>query len=225
MIEAFKKIWQFAGAERKNINRSVAVSFLNAVLQMFQVGAIYFVVLALTDGSRGGGTAWLALGLVLVSVFGGALAASRAKMYQTHAGYFMADDRRVAIADRLKSVPMGFFNANSLGQVAGVCTTVVGGIEGMVLVNILSGLLTTAVFAVMILFFDWHIGLIAIIGIALYFAVVSAMEKKSVAIAEGTQRSQTALVEAVLETIQGMSVVKAFNLTGKGDKKLQIDGA
>lgn len=45
----------------------------------------------------------------------------------------------------------------------------------------------------MILFFDWHIGLIAIIGIALYFAVVSAMEKKSVAIAEGTQRSQTAL--------------------------------
>ena len=73
----------------------------------------------------------------------------------------------------------------------------------------------------MILFFDWHIGLIAIIGIALYFAVVSAMEKKSVAIAEGTQRSQTALVEAVLETIQGMSVVKAFNLTGKGDKKLQ----
>ena len=101
MIEAFKKIWQFAGAERKNINRSVAVSFLNAVLQMFQVGAIYFVVLALTDGSRGGGTAWLALGLVLVSVFGGALAASRAKMYQTHAGYFMAADRRIAIADRM----------------------------------------------------------------------------------------------------------------------------
>ena len=47
------------------------------------------------------------------------------------------------------------------------------------------------------------------------------MEKKSAAIADDTQRSQTALIEAVLETIQGMSVVKAFNLTGRGDKKLQ----
>ena len=222
MVEAFRKIWRFAGNETKNINRSVAVSFLNALLQMTQVGAIYCVVRALTGGERSGK---IALALELISIFGGAVASSFSKMLQTHAGYFIAADRRVAIADRLKSVPMGFFNANSLGQVAGVCTTVVGGIEGMVLVNILSGLLTTAVFAVMILFFDWHIGLIAIIGIALYFAVVSAMEKKSVAIAEGTQRSQTALVEAVLETIQGMSVVKAFNLTGKGDKKLQIDGA
>ena len=221
MIEAFRKIWRFAGNETKNINRSVAVSFLNALLQMTQVGAIYCVVRALTGGERSGKIALIALALELISIFGGAVASGFSKKLQTHAGYFIAADRRVVIADRLKSVPMGFFNANSLGQVAGVCTTVVGGIEGMVLVNILSGLITTAVFAVMILFFDWHIGLIAIAGIALYFAVVSAMERKSVAIAEGTQRSQTALVEAVLETIQGMSVVKAFNLTGKGDKKLQ----
>ena len=40
-------------------------------------------------------------------------------------------------------------------------------------------------------------------------------------IADNTQKSQTALIEAVLETVQGMSVIKSFNLTGKGDKKLQ----
>ena len=224
MIETFKKIWQFAGKERTNINKSVAVSFVNAILQMCQIGAIYLVVLALTSGAQGGKTAWLALILELVSIFGGAIASSNSKMYQTHAGYFMAADRRIAIADRMKSVPMGFFNANSLGQVSGVCPTVIGSIESMVpmiLVNILSGLITTVVFVVMILFFDWHIGLIALAGIAVYLWVVSAMEKKSVDIAEDTQKSQTALIEAVLETVQGMSVIKSFNLTGKGDKKLQ----
>ena len=224
MIETFKKIWQFAGKERTNINKSVAVSFVNAILQMCQIGAIYLVVLALTSGAQGGKTAWLALILELVSIFGGAIASSTSKMYQTHAGYFMAADRRIAIADRMKSVPMGFFNDNSLGQVSGVCTTVIGSIESMVpmiLVNILSGLITTAVFVVMILFFDWHIGLIALAGIVVYLWVVSAMEKKSVDIAEDTQKSQTALIEAVLETVQGMSVIKSFNLTGKGDKKLQ----
>ncbi len=224
MIEAFRKIWRFAGNEKKNINKSVAVGFLNAVLQMCQVGAIYLVVRALVSGETSGKTAWLALVLELISIFGGAVASSTSKMYQTHAGYFMAADRRISIADRLKSVPMGFFNANSLGQLSGVCTTVLGGIEGMVpmvLVNILGGLITTVVFTIVILIFDWHIGLIAVLGIAAYLLIVSAMERKSVAIAADTQASQTALVEAVLEDVQGMSVVKSFNLTGKGDKKLQ----
>ena len=224
MIEAFRKIWHFAGNERKNINKSVAVGFLNAVLQMFQVAAIYFVVLALTGGVRGGKTAWIALICELVAIFGGAISASFSKMLQTHAGYFMAADRRISIANRLKSVPMGFFSDNSLGQISGVCTTVVGSIESMVpmvLVNILGGLITTAVFAALLLVFDWRIGLIVLAGIALYLCAVSAMEKKSAVIANDTQRSQTALIEAVLEAIQGMSVIKSFNLTGKGDKKLQ----
>ena len=224
MIEAFRKIWHFAGNETKNINKSVAVGFLNAVLQMFQIAAIYFVVLALTNGEKGGKTAWIALACELVAIFGGAVSASFSKMLQTHAGYFMAADRRISIANKLKSVPMGFFNENSLGQISGVCTTVVGSIESMVpmvLVNILGGLITTAVFAVLILLFDWRIGIIVLAGIALYLLAVSAMEKKSAIIANDTQRSQTALIEAVLETVQGMSVIKSFNLTGKGDKKLQ----
>ncbi len=224
MIEAFRKIWQFAGDERKNINQSVAVGFLNAVLQMFQVAAIYFVVLALTSGEQGAKTAWIAFGCERVAIFGGAVSASFSKMLQTHAGYFMAADRRISIANKLKSVPMGFFNANSLGQLSGVCTTVVGSIESMVpmvLVNILGGLITTAVFAALILVFDWRVGLIVLAGIVLYLLAVSAMERKSAKIANDTQRSQTALIEAVLEMIQGMSVIKSFNLTGKGDKKVQ----
>lgn len=224
MIAAFKKIWQFAGKETANINKSVAVSFFSAVLQMFQVGAIYFVVLALTNGGHSASTAWLALVFALISIFGGAITSSQSKLLQTHAGYFMAANRRISIADRLKSVPMGYFNANSLGQLSGVCTTVVSGIETlvpMVLVNILSGLVTTAVFMVLIFVFDWRVGLIVAAGIAVYLYVVSAMEKKSVAVAQEAQRTQTALIEAVLETVQGMSVIKSFNLTGKGDKKLQ----
>ena len=224
MIEAFRKIWKFSGKEVGNINKSVAVSVLNALLKMCEVGAIYLVVLGLTSGSTSGGVAWAALVLVLISIFGGAVTSSKSKALQTHAGYFMAADRRIAIADRLKSVPMGFFNENSLGQLSGVCTTVVSNIEmmvPMVLVNILGGLITTAVFTVVVLVFDWRIGLIVLAGILVYLGVVSAREKKSAVIAADTQKSQTARSEAVLENVQGMSVIKSFNLTGRGDKKLQ----
>lgn len=77
---------------------------------------------------------------------------------------------------------MGFFNENSLGEVTGVCTTVLG----------------TIVFTVMILVFEWRVGLIVAAGIFVYFLVVSSMERKSAAIAPNVQKSQTALTSAVL---------------------------
>ena len=53
MIEAFRRIWRFAGKETGNINQSMLVGFVNALLQMAQVGAIYLVIRALTAANCG----------------------------------------------------------------------------------------------------------------------------------------------------------------------------
>ena len=224
MIKAFRKIWRFAGAERANINKSVAVKFLNAVFHMLEVSAIYFVIVALTQGETGSRTAWTALAFMAASIIGNAVTTSFSKNQQTHAGYFMAANERIKIGNLLKGVPMGFFNENSLGEVTGVCTTVLGNIEmlvPMVLVNIMGGLIGTVVFTAMIIIFEWRVGLVALAGIIVYFLVVSSMEKKSAAIAPNSQKSQTALTSAVLEYVQGMGIVKSFNLSGRGDKRAQ----
>lgn len=224
MIRTFQKIWRFSGAERKNINRSVVVSFLNAIFKMFEVSAIYFTITALLEGTKGMRPAWTALCLMLLSILGSAVTNKFSKLQQTHAGYFMAANERIHLGNLLKTVPMGYFNHHNLGEVIGVCTTVLGNVETlvpMVLVTILSGLIGTTVFTIMILIFDWRIGFIAAAGMILYLLVLSAMEKKFAAVAPNAQKSQTAMVSAVLEYIQGMGVVKSFNLSGKGDKKLQ----
>ena len=158
MIEALKKIWRFSGREKSNINKSVLFCFLNAIFHMFEIAAIYVVVLALVSGVSGGKTAWTAFGLILVSILGNAVTKYFSQLEQTHAGYFMAANKRIDIAARLKSVPMGYFNDNSLGEITGVSTTVLDNVENiapMVLVGILSGLINAAVFIVMILAWDW----------------------------------------------------------------------
>lgn len=224
MIEAFRKIWKFAGMERANINKSAAVKFLNAVFHMLEVSAIYFVIVALTQGDTGNHAAWTALAFMAASIIGNAVTTAFSKNQQTHAGYFMAANERIKIGNLLKGVPMGFFNENSLGEVTGVCTTVLGNIEmlvPMVLVDIMGGVIGTVVFTAMIIIFEWRVGLVALAGIILYFLVVSAMEKKSAAIAPNAQKSQTAFTSAVLEYVQGMGIVKSFNLSGRGDKRVQ----
>ena len=224
MIETFRGIWRFAGEEQRNIRRSVIACFFNAVFHMFEIAAIYYTILALLDGKTGPATAWQALGLLAVSILGSAVTKYFSQLQQTHAGYFMAANKRVAIGQRMKSVPMGYFNDNSLGELTGVCTTVLDNVETvapMVLVTMLGGMLNALVFTVMILIFDWRIGLIVVAATAVYLFITSAMEQKSAALAPHRQKSEAKLVEAVLEYVQGMSVVKSFNLTGRGDRTLQ----
>ena len=224
MIETFRGIWRFAGKEQRNIRRSVIACFFNAVFHMFEIAAPYYTILALLDGKTGPATAWQALGLLAVSILGSAVTRYFSQLEQTHAGYFMAANKRVAIGQRMKSVPMGYFNDNSLGELTGVCTTVLDNVETvapMVLVTMLGGMLNALVFTVMILIFDWRIGLIVVAATAVYLFITSAMEQKSAALAPHRQKSEAKLVEAVLEYVQGMSVVKSFNLTGRGDRTLQ----
>lgn len=46
MIEVLRKIWRFAGEEQGNIRKSMVLGFFYAIFHMFQIAAIYVVVLA-----------------------------------------------------------------------------------------------------------------------------------------------------------------------------------
>ena len=224
MIEVLKKIWRFAGQEQGNIRKSMVLGFFYAIFHMFQIAAIYVVVLALVDGSTSAAPAWQALILLLVSILGRAILNRFSQLQQTHAGYFMVADKRISIGDKIKRVPMGYFNDQSLGELTGITTTVLDEVESagsMVLVNILGGLINSLVMLLCVLFWDWRIGLLALAGMLLYLLLLSGMEKKSAQIAPKRQRDEARLVEAVLEQLQGMSVIKSFNLTGKGDQRVR----
>ena len=111
-----------------------------------------------------------------------------------------------------------------IGELTGIATTILDEVESagaMVLVTILGGLINSAVMLLCVLFWDWRIGLLALAGMALYLLLLSCMEKQSAKIAPKRQRDEAQLVEAVLEQLQGMSVIKSFNLTGKGDKRVR----
>ena len=134
----------------------------------------------------------------------------------------MVANKRVSIGDKLKSIPMGYFNENNLGEITGVTTTVLDNVENtapMILVNILSGFINALVFTGMVLVFDWRVGILVVAGTILYLMITSSMEKKATVIAPKRQKSEAKLVGAVLEYVQGMSIIKSFNLTGKGDKR------
>lgn len=224
MLSGLRKIWAFADKERINLNKSVIFEFVYAIFNMLQIGAIYFVLQALVTKDFNSFIALKVFLMLLVSIVGRSSANYFAQLDQTHAGYFMVANRRISIGKMLKTVRMGFFNENNIGKVTGVLTTVLDDVENtapMVLVVMMSGFINSFVFTLMILFFEWRNGLIVIAGTVLYLYITSVMEKKSRTLAPKRQEAQSLLVETILEYIQGMPIIKSFNLTGKGDQTVR----
>ncbi|HEP3128197.1 TPA: ABC transporter ATP-binding protein [Streptococcus pyogenes] len=224
MLSALKKILDFSGDEKKNVYHSIWVSFLFAIFHMFQISAIYFIVKAIAQKDMSMMPAWIALILLVISIIGRSVTNYFSQLQQCHASYFMVANKRVAIGEMLKKIPMGFFNENNIGEVVGISTTVLEDVENtaaMVMVNTLSGFINTIIFTIMILAFEWRIGFIVAIGCLLYLFVLSKMESKSRSVLPKRQKASAKLVDAILEQIGGMSVIKSFNLTGKGDEKVR----
>ncbi|MCR4657970.1 MAG: ABC transporter ATP-binding protein/permease [Lachnospiraceae bacterium] len=224
MLEAIRKITDFSGQEKNRIYRAITLSFFRSLFSMFRMGAIYFVILAFEEGNPTMKPAWTALVLLGISILGQFILKMAADLQGVHAGYYMSAYKRLDIAERLKKVPMGYFDDSNLDQVTGIATTVLDVVENQganVIVQILSGLMNSVVFLICILFFDWRLGVIDLTGMAVYMLITSSMEKKTRALSPIRQKNEAALVSRVLESLQGMSVIKSFNLTGKGDEALK----
>ena len=216
MIEVLRKIWCFAGEEQRNIRKSMVLGFFYAIFHMFQIAAIYVVVLALVDGSTSAAPAWQALALLLVSILGRAIMNRFSQLQQTHAGYFMVANKRLHMGDKLKRIPMGYFNDQSLGELTGIATTILDEVESagaMVLVTILGGLINSAVMLLCVLFWDWRIGLLALAGMAL---LKIAQKCDSYLAALGLSVAQTGSSMG-MEMLMAARVLTGFSRGGGGN--------
>ena len=223
MITVFKKIWNFAEKEQPNIRKSIIVGFLCAVFNAMQMGGVYYVLVKIFDETLSVKDIAVVLGILLVSLVGKIITQYVSQLEQTHAGYFMAADKRIRIGNKLKKVPMGFFSEFSLGKITTMSTTTLSQIEmqvPMLLVLVLGGLLNTFVFALALFYLHIMVGITAVLGILAFFIVTYFMEKKSRENASEIGIAQTHLTKQVLETVQGMQVIKSYNLGGKNNKEL-----
>ena len=223
MITAFKKIWNFAEKEQPNIRKSIIVGFLCAAFNAMQMGGVYYVLVKIFDETLSVKDIAVVLGILLVSLVGKIITQYVSQLEQTHAGYFMAADKRLRIGNKLKKVPMGFFSEFSLGKITTMSTTTLSQIEmqvPMLLVLVLGGLLNTFVFALALFYLHIMVGITAVLGILAFFIVTYFMEKKSRENASEIGIAQTHLTKQVLETVQGMQVIKSYNLGGKNNKEL-----
>lgn len=226
MYGTLKKIFAFAGSKEGLLKKSLLFAFLSGLFAALQFAALFIVVEALVSDNRDSRFIWISLGIMAVSLVGRIITTYFSTMEQTETGYCMVAEKRIHIGDRLRYIPMGYFNKNSIGNITAIVTTTLGDVENSatrVLVSVLGGFFNSVALVIVLVVFDWRIGLIAAVGVLLYLAAAELALRKSERLSGVRQHTQESLVEFVLEYIQGMGIVKAFGM--EKDSTQSIDSA
>lgn len=219
MLKIIRRVLRLSGNLSKRIWGSFICGFLESMFGLLPIAAVFLVLIELQNGQPITGQTWsiviglIAGGLILRMIF-------KYLVYrlQSTAGFEFVARERIALGDRLRNVPMGFFHDNSVGDITATVTTDLNFLENYsmhILDKVTTGVLSMIVMAGCILAFDWRIGLIFVAGILLSFPIYSHMQKKGKALSAKRQKIQSEAVAATLEYVQGISVVKSFNMCDK----------
>ena len=223
MINTFKKLWKFAEREQGMIRSSVIWSFLGAIFNVFQFMAIYLVIAAIIKQEITWQTIGMCSAFLLLSLLGIIISKKNSMLKQTHAGYFTAANKRIAMGEKIKKVPMGFFNDFSLGNLTAIATTKLDSLETWVpvlFIMVFGGLLVTVVFILSLFMLHWKIALIAIAGSLIFLVAAALMQQRSKKSSDRVSVVQNDLTKEVLATLQGMQIIKSYNLGGQNNNKL-----
>lgn len=223
MFGYIKKFIVFAGDQRKSMVIAMIFGFLQSMFTAANIMGCAYVLRAITDGSVSLSTAWIAFSIVLAGIVGAYLCNYFSVQYQTYAGYTTGAQARIRIAEKLRYAPMGYFNQHNLGQLTNTATNVAESLqETLTRCMLLSvqGFLTTSVITLCMFIFDWRIGLVTLAGFVLFLLVNRQLHKAGERCSQRKTDSVEAAVSAILEYVQGISVIKSYNLTGGANKKV-----
>lgn len=225
MIKILSKFFKFSGTKnRRKFIISIIFGIIEAFSQALRLPAIYLIVKGMVEGDFTSKTVLYSFLILVCGLLIQMIAFGKSSFMQTEAGYTTSTNKRLEIAGHLRYLPMGYFNDNSLGSITSITTNtmeVLGDIATRVVMLTSKGILDASIITVMLFFFDYRTGLVAFTGLLGFFIINHHLQKKGEIVAPKKLAADTALIEQVLEFIEGISEAKSYNLTMKSNKRLE----
>ena len=217
MFAMFSRILKLSGRYKGRIQGAFVCAFLESILSKMPI-VLAFVVLSrfAADTLTSQTCLYIGLGLaaaVLVQMLVHYLSDS----LQSAAGYLMFADKRMELGSHLRKLPMGYFTSGNIGKISSVLSTDMVFIEEVAmstLGNMMGYLLSSLILLVFMFYLNVQLGLIAAAVTVLAWLVSKGMNKVSLREAAERQEQSERLTDAVLSFVEGIGVIKSYNLLG-----------
>lgn len=144
------------------------------------------------------------------------------KTYVT--SYMEAENTRVEVAERIRRLPMSFFNSKDLSELTtnliGDCSTLEH-VLSHVVPQLLGNAITSVLICICLAFFDWRMALSVFCTIPLSFGIIFFTRKSQEKLSKRQIESKLKASEQVQEYIEGIKVIKSCNMAGAKSKELK----
>lgn len=217
MFALISRMLRLSGRYKKRIQLAFVCAFVEQILSKMPIFFAFLVLAGFASGTMSGARC-LAVGAILVCVVVlQAVVHYASDRLQSAAGYMIFADQRIALADHLRRLPMGYFTAGNIGKISSVLSSDMVFVEEIAMstiANMMSYLLSAGVLMVFMFWLDWRLGLIALAVTLLANVVARRMNAVSLKEAAARQEQGERLTDAVLSFVEGIGVIKSYNLLG-----------
>lgn len=139
-------------------------------------------------------------------------------------GYEICCDGRLAVVDRLRRLPMSFFNSRDPGDIGAYIVSDYNNVEMLtthLIGQFFGGLAMPVVALASLSFFNWQLTLAAASVIPLAYPMMLLTNRFVATLGKKHQKIKTNAASRMIEYIQGIRLIKAFNLSGKKFERLE----
>jgi ATP-binding cassette subfamily B protein len=216
----FARLIELAGSKRKYL---VAAGLFGALGSIAKMAIYFFVYLVIAEIVKSGGNAAkIDIEAVTNIATGAAIALAVALIFNAAgsvsahvAAFNLLYELRMRLSKKLAQLPMGYFNAHSIGEIKKVMNEDVERIETFVAHNIMdfvTGIITPIVTLVFMFVVDWRMALAAFVSLPV--AMLAGRNlfsgKTNQELSDKYQKSMGKMNGSAVEYINGMPVVKTF---------------
>lgn len=167
--------------------------------------------------------AW-AWAMLLVSLICLWFTGKKAYLVAYNDGYDICCDGRLAVVDHLRRLPMSFFNSRDPGDIGAYIVSDYNNVEMLtthLIGQFFGGLAMPVVALVSLSFFNWQLALAAASVIPLAYPMMLLTNHLVATTGKKHLKVKTNAASRMIEYIQGIRLIKAFNLSGNKFERLE----
>lgn len=211
MIKTVKRILLMAGDHCHKVTAGIGISLFYSIFSAMDLFAILYIAFSVDELTMQ--KIVVTVGILLVGLIGKIVCKYQISKRISGSSYDVFYERRLEAGERLKKAPMGYYSEKNLGEIQMTLTTDMNALESSamsVVENILGSLIYAAICTLVLLLFNWKIGLITLAGLAIGMILLNVIQNGAEKAMPMRFHAQEEMTERTLEFVQGNMVMQLF---------------
>ncbi len=224
MLKMLRMFFGFCSKKRRRqFYLAIVLTVIMGMCEASKLPAIWYLFKNIFEGTFSLQVVLISFLIMFIPLIISMVCRYASTMLQCDGGYGSTCEKRIEIAEHLRYVPMGYFNANSLGYITSVTTNSMeqlSDIATRVVMLVTTGIINTVIVVLALFFFDWRVALVALVGVIIYLAFNMLIKNEGKKFSPIKEKADLGILSATLDYVLGIAEVKSYNLYGKYSKRL-----